>query len=722
MAIIPDRWLMRLLLVLAAVRPSQQIRDFNVSELAEYVLYGEVADPESRDVAAQAILRLGLDGAALQETLLHAGGEGSMWLARNLAPSQRIDGSTWKLVHWLRGSISGSDTSPPAYPHASCSHPVSAGRSLSTSPDSEEAAAEAVASLPRHVRETALREWLLESYSTQVAPDQVEVEVSINFFKIGSLDLKASSLSIPVWFRLSWVDPRLSYNASLWNISQVTFLADENTLENSEIWTPDVELYNNVQNLQTTMESQRAQGDSRGALWWSRAGIINGLCKFKGLRNYPLDKLSCALELGPWILSMATENVIFNKADGGYHFPRKSGEGQTSDTSGSSFQDYSIHDIRVSRSEQKYLCCAAPFSVLKYEVFIERSSNFYIAKLIAPQLIMAGLSYITYFLRANMGERLGFGMTLMLAVVATDIVATEFMPVCNEILLLSYITWLCFALCATALFESGIVLTMYSLTIIDIVQILPRCFGFLRSSALALDKRQALNAKAMRVSGFGGIRVSPHDSAPDAPSPSTRPEHENSEIRSATPPAEVSTSGAWSSPVPPGHTAPPKPPGQPWQMKYSSNSQAVKETRLRQQLYREAFYILDVNLSGRLEIAEVNNFGLFMMGDDWTEELLHLFMAEADVDSSGGLSFTEFSDFCERKVAFTEDSREITYLDDMIKGFLAFTRIRQEMVQARWQARAQNVDYVFRWLVPIFGFMPFFIILSHDFEASEGYS
>ena len=57
--------------------------------------------------------------------------------------------------------------------------------------------------------------------------------------------------------------------------------------------------------------------------------------------------------------------------------------------------------------------------------------------------------------------------------------------------------------------------------------------------------------------------------------------------------------------------------------------------RLRAQLYRQAFYVLDENLSTGLEVSEVSNFGRFMFGDDWNEQALEEFMAEADTDKQG---------------------------------------------------------------------------------------
>merc|ERR1719217_1325640 len=72
------------------------------------------------------------------------------------------------------------------------------------------------------------------------------------------------------------------------------------------------------------------------------------------------------------------------------------------------------------------------------------------------------------------------------------------------------------------------------------------------------------------------------------------------------------------------------------------------DSRVRKQLLRQAFYILDENYTGTLERDEVHRFGHFMFGDDWSDYKTHLFLQEADLDMSGDISFDEFATFCEQ--------------------------------------------------------------------------
>ena len=61
----------------------------------------------------------------------------------------------------------------------------------------------------------------------------------------------------------------------------------------------------------------------------------------------------------------------------------------------------------------------------------------------------------------NTGERLGFGITMILAMLANDITASEMMPVCNEKTFMDYLSHVCMLFGCLSLIETGIVMFIY---------------------------------------------------------------------------------------------------------------------------------------------------------------------------------------------------------------------------------------------------------------------
>jgi hypothetical protein len=86
------------------------------------------------------------------------------------------------------------------------------------------------------------------------------------------------------------------------------------TLENTLIWTPDIELYNHeaavwgenmlgarLAFVYSCWDGAPTRGGC-GHVFWSRPGVMTALCRYSGLLNFPNDDLSCDLEFAGWTI------------------------------------------------------------------------------------------------------------------------------------------------------------------------------------------------------------------------------------------------------------------------------------------------------------------------------------------------------------------------------------------------------------------------------------
>lgn len=133
-------------------------------------------------------------------------------------------------------------------------------------------------------------------------------------------------------------------------------------------------------------------------------------------------------------------------------------------TGGSAFQDYSISDIKARRDICIYGCCPDPFPTLIYTIRFERSNYFYQMKLFVPSISITLVSFISFWLDPLVGERLSFGIAVILAVTMNDVVATSMMPVTSSTLLMDYVSMICLIFAIISLFETGLVLNLYHRT------------------------------------------------------------------------------------------------------------------------------------------------------------------------------------------------------------------------------------------------------------------
>ena len=130
-------------------------------------------------------------------------------------------------------------------------------------------------------------------------------------------------MRLKVWLRTYWTDTRLAWNpADYGGITTVPFTAQSfSAPEDSEIWLPDVTPYNSLTGLMSTFDPEMATVSSNGEVFWSRPGLLDVMCRFSGLVNFPTDSLSCNVEIGGWALGGGVQGVYPHS--GGFTFSKE---------------------------------------------------------------------------------------------------------------------------------------------------------------------------------------------------------------------------------------------------------------------------------------------------------------------------------------------------------------------------------------------------------------
>lgn len=211
-------------------------------------------------------------------------------------------------------------------------------------------------------------------------------------------------------------DPRLSYDYQCYGgLDYFEVQAASGNLENSRIWTPDIELYNHKTSIwgdgalgsrlaivYSCWDGKPTRGGC-GEVFFSRPGVISALCRYSGLLNFPNDELSCDLEFAAWGIDGRHQDIIPRIKDGGVNWidkPVAEGEVKsvTGLTSGSSFQDYRIGQVSITRKVTFYDCCPnSPYPTLLYNLVFVRSTNYYTFKLVIPSMVLTLLSFIAFY-------------------------------------------------------------------------------------------------------------------------------------------------------------------------------------------------------------------------------------------------------------------------------------------------------------------------------------
>lgn len=311
-------------------------------------------------------------------------------------------------------------------------------------------------------RENALRAALLDGYErgnfpySEFGPANVTVDVALH--KILDVDLYGGTLKMAVWLRLNWVDPRLSWDAKEWNVTRVWFMNPQPG--DTEIWEPDVTLWNAATPILYTLSQEPFNVQANGKVGWSRPGVFEAACNFKGLSAFPFGRVRCELELGSWSYGPWYVNVSMQGK--GYTVGGSITSGETS-----VWTEYRIGNVTAKRhTYPPYPCCPdeSDWPVVLIDMALERQNLIYMMKVIVPQIILTAVAFSTFWLSPACGERLGLAVTVPLAVAVYDLLTFSQLPVSNKVTLVSAMGMTAFLFSMAVLLENAFVIQLWHYT------------------------------------------------------------------------------------------------------------------------------------------------------------------------------------------------------------------------------------------------------------------
>ena len=99
------------------------------------------------------------------------------------------------------------------------------------------------------------------------------------------------------------------------------------------------------------------------------------------------------------------------------------------------YQELSLEAVNTTRNEYFYPCCPGePWPAIKWNFILSRASSYYIQFYMWPAILVTFLSFGAFFMSPDVGERLGYGITLVLTVEVGKAIFHEMLPVCGEML------------------------------------------------------------------------------------------------------------------------------------------------------------------------------------------------------------------------------------------------------------------------------------------------
>ncbi|CAH1233166.1 CHRNB3 [Branchiostoma lanceolatum] len=244
-------------------------------------------------------------------------------------------------------------------------------------------------------------------YNKAFAPSKGKnVRVHAYIENVISLDERNEQIITAVKMALEWEDERLQWQTTEYGGLSFIYVGDDT------IWTPGL-------SLQKNFDTEYKGGFPSSDVRVSHTGVIHGTLEFLASTTctldpflFPQDNMTCpvCLKGGPEAIIACAENITDPDDDDFLTCSKTSAAIVTGEWSG-----------RVTLSAANSKACLT--------ITIQRDPSYHYATTISPCIILVVLMIITFIMPIDKGDRIGFGVTVLLSMVVSLVVVTGFLPV-----------------------------------------------------------------------------------------------------------------------------------------------------------------------------------------------------------------------------------------------------------------------------------------------------
>lgn len=241
----------------------------------------------------------------------------------------------------------------------------------------------------------------------------VYVEHSLILHRIVKVEEKHLRIALDVIIKMQWRDENLKWDSSQFGgIKQIN-------LDNTDIWTPQIILYNRAATDESETESFKATVTYDGNVTWLVPKVTKSSCQIS-VEHFPLDEQMCKLTFGSWNYDITKLNIS-----------AASRTVFTSDYIANG--EWVLISARSERSLMSHLCCKKMVSGVSYVLHIRRLPLFYVTNFIIPCALISVLTLLVFLMPEDTGERMAVGVTILLSLAVFFLMVEEKMPVSEDL-------------------------------------------------------------------------------------------------------------------------------------------------------------------------------------------------------------------------------------------------------------------------------------------------
>ncbi|KAK2146877.1 hypothetical protein LSH36_581g04044 [Paralvinella palmiformis] len=223
-----------------------------------------------------------------------------------------------------------------------------------------------------------------------------------------SSDERNQVLTSHIWLDQEWYDDKLKWDPVDYNGLKTLRVACH------LIWKPDIVFYNSADDYINGYMPALAMVSHDGHVFWPPVVHVRSTCKID-ITYFPFDDQMCSLKVGSWAYDGLQVDV--QKRD-------KPIDLENYITNG----EWELINAKVVRHVAYYACCPEPYPDVRFTLHIRRRTLYYTYNIIIPCIMLSSLSLLGFWIPPEGGEKVGLGLTVLLAYSVFMLLIAESMP------------------------------------------------------------------------------------------------------------------------------------------------------------------------------------------------------------------------------------------------------------------------------------------------------
>ena len=291
-----------------------------------------------------------------------------------------------------------------------------------------------------------LRRNLFVNYSIDTRPvidysDSVDLQYGIEIVSLDYFDQKAESIELNINMIFTWRDEYLNWQLFEYGIEYIS-------VDKSDIWTPDVELYNAGSQPVVYDQTGSMKLYFTGEVLWVRPIRYQFSCKLD-LQRFPYDYQTCNMLFGSWKFSKAAFNM--------YPFSENYMFRNISVSEDFYHNEWEITNTMCTHTDIEYLCCPGElWPNTEFSITLKRSYHKYLVVMIMSfVLILTGLTVA--LMSVKYYRRFYILVFVPLTIIWLQVYIADKIPIVEYSTTLEQFLVMCFTVTMLCTFESGII-------------------------------------------------------------------------------------------------------------------------------------------------------------------------------------------------------------------------------------------------------------------------